>query len=244
MRAKTCTSTSASTARSARRRAEELYSNGTHVATQSVELGHPALDAETANRAELGVHWHTGPVELAASIYHVRYDDFIYLDDTGDSIEEDLPVRQWTQGDARFNGAEGGTRPGTSPTTRRAGGIGAFTATSCVPRWSTTAICRASRRRASARNSAGNGRLARVGECVARATAGSRRGVRNGDAGLHDGRRAPRVAHGYEGTANACEFFLDGTNLLDEEARAHTSFLKDVAPLPGRGFAFGVRTFF
>ena len=40
------------------------------------------------------------------------------------------------------------------------------------------------------------------------------------------------------------KLFLDGTNLLDEEARAHTSFLKDVAPLPGRGFAFGVRTFF
>ena len=44
--------------------------------------------------------------------------------------------------------------------------------------------------------------------------------------------------------SNAFEVFFDGTNLLDEEARAHTSFLKDVAPLAGRGFTFGVRTFF
>ena len=43
---------------------------------------------------------------------------------------------------------------------------------------------------------------------------------------------------------NAWEVFLDGSNLLDEEARAHTSFLKDLAPLPGRGVAFGVRAFF
>ena len=33
-------------------------------------------------------------------------------------------------------------------------------------------------------------------------------------------------------------------NLTDREARVHTSFLKDVAPLPGRGFSFGIRTFF
>ena len=43
---------------------------------------------------------------------------------------------------------------------------------------------------------------------------------------------------------NAWELFADGSNLLDEEARVHTSFLKDVAPLPGRGVAFGVRAFF
>jgi len=43
---------------------------------------------------------------------------------------------------------------------------------------------------------------------------------------------------------NAWELFVDGSNLLDEEARVHTSFLKDVAPLPGRGVAFGVRAFF
>jgi iron complex outermembrane receptor protein len=38
--------------------------------------------------------------------------------------------------------------------------------------------------------------------------------------------------------------FLRGTNLLDEEARRHTSLVKALAPLPGRNFAFGVRAMF
>jgi len=37
---------------------------------------------------------------------------------------------------------------------------------------------------------------------------------------------------------------LRGTNLLDEEARRHTSFLKDVAPLPGRSATLTLRATF
>lgn len=39
-------------------------------------------------------------------------------------------------------------------------------------------------------------------------------------------------------------FFARGTNLTDEEARVHSSFLVDDAPLPGRGFTMGVRANF
>ncbi|MBV2129172.1 TonB-dependent receptor [Arsukibacterium indicum] len=35
--------------------------------------------------------------------------------------------------------------------------------------------------------------------------------------------------------------YLKGRNLTDEEARVHTSFLKDKAPLPGRSLALGLR---
>jgi len=35
--------------------------------------------------------------------------------------------------------------------------------------------------------------------------------------------------------------FLRGTNLGDEEARRHSSPLKDIAPLPGRSVQLGVR---
>lgn len=38
--------------------------------------------------------------------------------------------------------------------------------------------------------------------------------------------------------------FLRGTNLLDEDARQHTSPLKDIAPLPGRSFHLGARAEF
>lgn len=34
--------------------------------------------------------------------------------------------------------------------------------------------------------------------------------------------------------------YLDGRNLTDQEAREHASFLKDIAPLPGRAFRAGL----
>ena len=40
------------------------------------------------------------------------------------------------------------------------------------------------------------------------------------------------------------ELFLKGVNLTDEEAREHTSFLKDIAPLGGRGVVAGVKVSF
>jgi iron complex outermembrane receptor protein len=35
--------------------------------------------------------------------------------------------------------------------------------------------------------------------------------------------------------------YVQGTNLTDTEARVHSSFLKDIAPRPGRSFAIGLR---
>ena len=40
------------------------------------------------------------------------------------------------------------------------------------------------------------------------------------------------------------DLFVRGSNLSDEEIRLHTSFLKDVAPLPGRNVTIGLRTSF
>jgi len=50
----------------------------------------------------------------------------------------------------------------------------------------------------------------------------------------------------YRFTPNAtggqtCELYLQGRNLLDEERRLATSFLEDVAPLPGVSVVFGLR---
>ena len=36
------------------------------------------------------------------------------------------------------------------------------------------------------------------------------------------------------------KIYLEGRNLNDAEAREHASFLKDLAPLPGRNFRVGV----
>ena len=43
------------------------------------------------------------------------------------------------------------------------------------------------------------------------------------------------------GDAHRVTLFARGTNLTDNEARVHSSFIKDLAPLRGRSVLFGVR---
>lgn len=44
-----------------------------------------------------------------------------------------------------------------------------------------------------------------------------------------------------EGVGNDLVLFVKGQNLLNEDARVHSSFLKNNAPLPGRNFGIGIR---
>jgi iron complex outermembrane receptor protein len=52
------------------------------------------------------------------------------------------------------------------------------------------------------------------------------------------------LAYRWERPQSSWEVFLDGSNLGNQEARPHTSLLRDFAPLPGRALAFGVRVYF
>jgi iron complex outermembrane receptor protein len=47
-----------------------------------------------------------------------------------------------------------------------------------------------------------------------------------------------------ETKSNGLRFFVQGRNLLDEEMRVHTSYLKSFAPLPGRALVAGLRADF
>src|SRR5690606_1669732 len=89
--------------------AEELFSDGPHIATASHEVGNAGLDTERAFNAELGLHLHHGRLEAKAAIFRTRYDGFIYLADTMLAVDE-LPLRTWTQADARCRGWEAEAR--------------------------------------------------------------------------------------------------------------------------------------
>lgn len=52
------------------------------------------------------------------------------------------------------------------------------------------------------------------------------------------------VSYGFAAAGTEWELYLDIRNLTDSTGRLHTSFLKDVAPLPGRGVGFGIRSYF
>ena len=247
--------------------AEELYSNGLHVATQSFEFGDPGLQRETANRAEVGLHWHHGPLTVGASLYAVDYQDFVYLADTG--IEDGgTPARVWNQADARFTGGEVDVQwtfldndsgrwslRGFGDAVRgKLDGEGTREVSFAVPHGDHVHNYTA--------DIALTGNLPRLAPWRAgaelrwegnqwRAGLGAIRYARQDRVAEHEDESAGYTLvnanlawHVDMAGGNALELFVDGNNLLDEEARPHTSFLKDLAPLPGRNIAAGVRLFF
>ncbi|PSJ42038.1 TonB-dependent receptor [Allosphingosinicella deserti] len=85
--------------------AEELLSNGPHVATQAFEIGDPTLAKEKSWGLEAYVRAQAGPVRLRASVYANWFDDYIFQAATGEEQDE-LPVFQYFQRDARYFGFE------------------------------------------------------------------------------------------------------------------------------------------
>lgn len=246
---------------------EELYAAGLHVATGSIEIGDAGLDTERARRAELGLHAHGERFDLELAMYRSRFDDFIHLADTG-IHEHDTPVRLWTQADAVFTGAEAEAVLHLADNATGAwdlrlfgdyvrgelDGSGSREVAFAVPHGD-----HFHRYRTELANDGNLPRIAppRVGASLAwtldgwRASLGAVRYQRQDDVAANE-EPSPgytlvdaHLAYRWDrGDGNSWEVFLDGTNLGDEEARPHTSLLRDYAPLPGRAVAFGVRVWF
>jgi len=208
---------------------EELFANGPHVATASFEIGNADLSKERANQAELGVH------------YHGDRFGFVYLADTG-LVEDDLPVRQWTQADATFQGFE------------------AELITHLVDNDVGQLDLRLFGDKVRARLNDGSNlpRIvpSRVGADLGwdtgawRASLGAVRYASQDEVAVGETPTAgytlvnAHLAYHRDNDLYGWELFLDGNNLTDAEARVHTSFLKDSVVMPGRGVSGGVRVFF
>lgn len=85
--------------------AEELYSDGPHAATRAYEIGDPNLDQEIGDALDLTVRASFERVDAELSVFRTDFSDFIYLRETGE-VEDDLDVLVFTQTDARFTGFE------------------------------------------------------------------------------------------------------------------------------------------
>jgi iron complex outermembrane receptor protein len=85
--------------------AEELFSNGPHVATQAFEVGDPTLGKEKSWGAELYARAETDDYRLGASLFANWFDDYIFQAETG-AEEDELPVFQYFQRDATYYGFE------------------------------------------------------------------------------------------------------------------------------------------
>ncbi len=221
--------------------AEELFSDGPHIATQSFEIGDAGLDVETSTSAEIGLHLHQGRFEGKASVYQSRYGNYIYLVDTGAELD-DLPVRAWVQGDATFTGWE------------LEGSLDLFENQTGL--WQLSVFADAVNARLD-----GGGRLPRIapGRVGAdlnwsldgwRARVGAVRVADQDDVAALESategytRVDAGLAYHWDVGSAGWEAFFEGRNLTDQDARVHTSYLKDFAPLPGRNLAVGVRVAF
>ena len=85
--------------------AQELYSQGKHLATNTYELGNENLAVEKSNNLELGFHYDTDRLNYHVHVFHNWFDNYIYAQ-TLDRYE-DFRLIQYAQDKARFYGTEG-----------------------------------------------------------------------------------------------------------------------------------------
>lgn len=227
---------------------EELFADGPHIATLAYEIGDADLSKETSNQFELGLHYHSDRVDAKVAAYHNRFDGFIYQADTGeewywDEEDESLPIRQWSQRDATFRGIEA---EATFNLARNAGGD-----------WDLRVFGDTVR----ATLSDGGGNVPRIAPSRLgaqlrwerngwRAALGATRTAEQDDVAANETSTPgytlvdAHLARHFDTGNLSWELFADGSNLTNQSARVHTSFLKDVVALPGRNVGFGVRVFF
>lgn len=224
--------------------AEELFANGPHLASGTIEIGDPSLSSETSRHLDVGLRKTAGELTWSMTAFVTAYDDFIFLRDTGvEDPDEALPIFEFSQQDAAFRGLE--AEVFTPIATFGTGELDLRIFADYVEA-----------------ELADGDKVPRIpplryGARVAWHTARFAIGL---EATRYDDQddTAPyeEPTEGY--TLLGVDFdwaiptdggmelrlFAKGSNLLDEDARRHTSLVKEIAPLPGRNFSLGLRAVF
>lgn len=233
---------------------EELYSRGAHAATASFEVGDENLRKETARTLDVSLHRAGERMSWKLTLFASRIRDFIYsrsVDADGDGIADRVDAtgaiepggpflrQDFAQREARFHGFEAEWR--YHPVSRDWGVRlfadavrGRLEGAGNIPRMAPARFGSELERRWGPWNATLTVLRAREQTRVAELET-STPGYTRVDA---------EVAHEWKSDGRLVTVFLQGTNLLDREIRAHTSFLKDVAPLMGRSFLVGLRASF
>ncbi|MES2997322.1 MAG: TonB-dependent receptor [Verrucomicrobiota bacterium] len=227
----------------------ELYADGPHVATGTVEIGDPSLGTEDVLALDLSVKKSAGFVTGGVSGFYYRFDDFISLQPTGmmDPVEN-LPVSAYRAVAADFIGAEAeavfhlldpvategkpATRSTTLDFTLAADYVHAEDRDTGEP----LPLIPPLRTRAALDYRIGP-MSARMEGMIAAAH------DRNADDELRtSGYQLINASLGYDFEIGGVKTtaYVKGSNLTNEEVRYSTSALKDVAPLAGRGVVVGL----
>ncbi len=224
--------------------AEELLSNGPHIATQSFEVGDPNLKRESNWGAEASFKIKSDAFNLSLTGYSNWFDNFIYSAATG-AEEDELPVFQYFQRDAHVWGFE-------AEASARLAQVGGFNIVGDV----TADMTRAKIKNAGLdRNVPRIPPLRVLGGLEAQ---GERVDARVEVEWTDDQTRVAQFETPTDGftLVNASlswrplpdtknlTLSLSANNIFDVEARRHASFTKDYVPLAGRDFRLTARASF
>jgi iron complex outermembrane receptor protein len=228
--------------------AEEYFSNqsGTdelipHLATGTIEVGNLNLTQETANNFDVGLKYRRDGFRFDLALFYNQIDDFIFLRNTGEEVEE-IPVYNYTQQNTTFRGYESE--------------IGYMFEDGFNNQWNLRLFVDHTQAELN------------TGENVPRIPA-DRIGLGvnwirgpwsiNADH-IHVSKQSDIAVNelpteGYDllnlsanwvhyGSQTETMVFIKANNVLDEEIRDHASFIKDIAPRPGRSISTGIRLTF
>ncbi|MGZ0707948.1 TonB-dependent receptor [Coraliomargarita sp. W4R53] len=222
----------------------ELYADGEHIATSQYELGDADLGLETAYGIDLTYRYQGDLWEASASIFYTYFEDYIYAaesDGTALGIDSELDVYAYDHVNANFYGFEAEVQHilyRSEESELRVGLMGDYVR---------------------AENRDDNDNLPRIPPLRIGGKVQLTHG--NWDAGIllrhafdqYDTAALETDTDGYTelkadlsytfllGNGLDLTIFAQADNLLDEEIRHHTSYIKDVAPLPGRNVTIGAR---
>jgi iron complex outermembrane receptor protein len=90
---------------------EELFSDGPHIASQSFDVGDSSLDNERSNNFDLGYEWRPAKEswlqQVSINVFYNQVDDYIYSYNTGvEDHGSELDIYNYVQEDATFRGIE------------------------------------------------------------------------------------------------------------------------------------------
>jgi iron complex outermembrane recepter protein len=253
---------------------EELYANGAHVATGTFEIGAPQLAKETSLNFDVGLHYTpSNQFKAQITGYQNRFNNYVYgqstdlngdgvidrTDDTGAIVNDplaptlgDFTRLTYQQSKAIFHGfeIEAQWRPSNS-----ALGLKAFTDVARGRLIGASGLNNSTPPRMSpmrfgltldyGQNSSGNQssnrwsgyaqviRVLGVSRLASQETSTPGHTLLNGE-----------LAYILGTKSQGATVFVQGRNLMNQTVRQHTSFLKDIAPMPGRTILFGVRAQF
>lgn len=223
--------------------AVELFADGAHLARQIIERGNSSLDIENSFGVDLAIRKNTGFLRSVLTPFYQDFSNYINLASTGEE-DEGLPVYAYQEVDAKFWGFEFQNALHFEeiadlgvPTLKLEHQIDYVRArndsfSEDLPR--TPPLRNIVRLKSDLSESL---EAMVEGVFVAEQNDTTEFEIPTENYALLNTQIAFKIPTSEE---SGLKFFVKGSNLTDEEARVHSSFLKDLAPLRGRAFVFGV----